>query len=255
MSDAQPLKPANVNNIVATNQGKKPLTMETPKAKPLSPADVAGLIEDGAVVVDCRSSAEFGSGHIKGAINVQLSSGEFEQRVGWVTPDNAPLILVTGDSAEAQRAIYNMAFVALDSQVQGFLSGGMKAWMAAGQPLSTIPQMDVHSLHHRLSTNGLVVVDARGDDEWNEGHIDGAHFMPFTHMADQVTFKSQLPSLAVPLDASVAVVCATGKRSSTAVSLMQRHGYQHLYNVTGGMAAWMDANLPMIDSAGNACAI
>ena len=255
MTDAQPLKPANVHNIVAINQGRKPLTMAMPRAAALSAETVASMVADGAIVVDGRSSAEFGAGHIKGAYNVQLASGEFEQRVGWVTPDNAPLILVAGNAAQAQDAIYRMAFVGLDSQVQGFLDGGMVAWMGAGLPIVTVPQMDVHTLHHRLSTNGLYVVDSRGEEEWDEGHIAEAHFMPFTHMAPQPTFDSKLPSLPVPLDASVAVTCATGKRSSTAISMMLRHGYQHVYNVTGGMEAWKDAKLPTVDGEGNACAI
>lgn len=255
MQGEQPLKPANVLNIVATNQGKKPLTMEMPKAAALSAAQVVELMDAGAVVVDVRSSAEFGAGHIKGAYNVQLASGEFEQRVGWVTPDNAPLILVGNRSADAQKAIYNMTFVALDSQVQGFLDGGIVAWMKAGMFVQTVPQIDVHTMHHRLSVNGLHVIDSRSQDEWDEGHIENAVLAPFTHMAPQITGPSSLPTLGIPLDASVAVTCATGKRSSTAISMMLRYGYTKLYNVTGGMEAWKDAKLPTIDGKGHVCAI
>ena len=255
MQAEQPLKPANVLNIVATNQGKKPLTQETPKAKPLSPAQVIEQMEAGAVVVDARSSAEFGAGHIKGAYNVQMASGEFEQRVGWVTPDNAPLILVTNSSADAQTAIFKMAFVALDSQVVGFLDGGMNAWMKAGMALETVPQMDVHTLHHRLSVNGLRVVDSRDQEEWDDGHIEQAVLSPYVRMAPQIISEASLPNLDIPLDASIAVTCATGKRSSTAISMMLRHGYTKLYNVTGGMEAWKDAKLPMVDGEGVACTI
>jgi len=256
MQPEQPLKPANVLNIVATNQGKQPLTMETPKARPLSAADVVvAQMEAGAVVVDVRSSAEFGAGHIKGAFNVQMASGEFEQRVGWVTPDDTPLVLVTNSAADAQKAIFKMAFVALDSQVIGFLDGGMNAWMKAGQPLDTVPQMDVHTLHHRLSVNGLRVIDAREQEEWDEGHIEQAVLASYVRMAPQLTSPSSLPTLDIPLDASVAVTCATGKRSSTAISMMKRHGYTKLYNVTGGMEAWKNAKLPTVDGAGVACPI
>ena len=78
MQDEQPVKPANILNIVATNQGKRPLTMETPYATPLTPKKVKALIADGAIVVDTRPSALFGSGYIPGAYNMQLSSGEFD---------------------------------------------------------------------------------------------------------------------------------------------------------------------------------
>ena len=255
MQDEQPLKPANILNIVATNQGKRPLTPTKPVAKPLSPAKVKELMVAGHAVVDARSSATFGAGHIAGSYNVQMSSDEFEQRVGWVVPDDTPIILVTDSDEDAQTCIFNMAFIALDQFVTGYLDGGIDGWMAAGYPIQTIQQMDVHTLHHTLSTNGLQVLDVREDDEWDEGHIEGAHFMPYTSMAPQLNIPAQIDKLDIPLDKSIAVTCATGKRSSTAISLMRRHGYKHLYNVTGGMAAWEDAGFKMVDAAGNVCNI
>ncbi|MEM7803155.1 MAG: rhodanese-like domain-containing protein [Chloroflexota bacterium] len=256
MRDEQPLKPANILNIVAINQGKKPLTMSTPIARPLSVVETEKLIaEEGHVVVDCRSSASFGSGHIPGSFNVQLSGSEFEQRIGWVVSDSSPIILVADSADDAQKAIFKMAFIGLDQQVVGYLSGGIKGWMAGGKQLRTVGQMDVHTLNHRLMSNSLQVLDVRKEDEWSEGHIDGSHFMPYTSMADQPTQASQLATLSIPHPKDIAVVCAGGQRSSTAISLLLRDGYLSLYNVTGGMVAWKDAKLPMVNADGIACNI
>lgn len=255
MQDDQPVKPANILNIVATNQGKRPLTRETPKAKPLTAASVQELMAAGHIVIDTRSSAEFGAGHIPGAINVQLSGSEFEQRVGWMTPDDAPLILLTGADEEAQDAIFKMAFIALDSQVAGYLAGGLEAWQAAGQKVATVPQIDVHSLQQRLTVNGLQVLDVRDEEEWDEGHIEGAHLMPYTRLVPQLDFPAQLDNLPFDKGQSIAITCATGKRSSTAVSVMLRAGFTQLYNVTGGMEAWKNAGFQMLDGAGQVCNI
>jgi hydroxyacylglutathione hydrolase len=255
MQDEQPLKPANILNIVATNQGKRPLTKQIPKAAPLTAQQVAKMMAEGAVVVDGRSSAEFGGGHIPGAINVQLSSDEFEQRVGWMTPNDVPLILLMNQDAEAQEAIYKMAFIALDTRVTGYLVGGIDAWMEAGNHAETVQQMDVQTLHHKLSVNGLQIVDVRDSEEWDEGHIEKAHLLPYTRMVPQLTNPAQLETLPLTKDQHVAVTCATGKRSSTAISIMKREGFTHLYNVTGGMEAWEHAGLPMIDGQGNICNI
>ena len=46
MQEEQPVKPANIANIVATNQGLLPLTMEMPVAAPLSVAQVEELMAD-----------------------------------------------------------------------------------------------------------------------------------------------------------------------------------------------------------------
>lgn len=255
MQDEQPVKPANILNIVATNQGKRPLTMETPYATPLTSDKVKELMTAGVVVVDTRPSALFGSGHIPGAYNMQLSSGEFEQRVGWVVPDNSRIVFVTEDDADAQAAIFKMAFIALDSFVEGFLAGGINSWMADGNVLATVPQMDVHTLKHRLSVNGLQVLDVRESDEWDEGHIEGAHLMSYTSLVPQLDIPAQIDQLDLTKDQHIAITCATGMRSSTAVSVLAREGYKHLYNVTGGMEAWKNAGFKMLDGQGQVCNI
>lgn len=236
MQEEQPVKPANIANIVATNQGLLPLMMEMPVAAPLSVAQVEELMAEGHIIVDTRSSPEFGVGHIPGAYHAHLSSPEFEQRVGWVTPLDTPVILIANDEEEAQRAIYNMAFIALDGRVTGYLDGGMTAWMDAGKAMATLPQLDVYALRDRLSSNGLQVLDVREDDEYDEGHIE---------IAKNLSFKlipTQLDSLGLNPGVPMAITCATGKRSSTAASLLLREGFSELYNVTGGMAAWESAD-------------
>ena len=255
MQDEQPLKPANILNIVAINQGKQPLTKHYPKADPLTASQVKSMMAEGAIVVDGRSSASYGAKHIPGAINVQISSGEFEQRIGWMTPDEAPLILLMEQDEQAQEAIYKMAFIGLDTRVVGFLEGGIEAWEEAGHEVETVPQMNVHDLHHKLTVNGLQVLDVRDNEECDEGHIENAHFLPYTRMVEQITSPAMLDTLDLSKDQHIAVTCATGKRSSTAISVMKRDGFKNLYNVTGGMEAWEAAGFPMIDGEGNVCNI
>ena len=240
MQDDQPVKPANIANIVATNQGKLPLTMKKPVAAALDVQQVEAYMASGHIIVDTRSSAEFGSGHIPGAFHAHLSSPEFEQRVGWITPLDVPIILVTGKDEEAQRAIYNMAFIALDGRVTGYLQGGMDAWMGAGRAMATLPQIDVFSLRDRLSSNGLQVLDVREDDEYEEGHIEVARNLSFK------LIPTRLPTLDLDKTKPLALTCATGKRSSSAASLLLREGFKELYNVTGGMEAWNSADFDVV---------
>ncbi|GAB4162765.1 MAG: hypothetical protein Fur0021_37300 [Candidatus Promineifilaceae bacterium] len=249
MQDEQPLKPANILNIVAINQGKRPLTMTTPQAAPLSPAQAHQLIAAGHVVVDARSAADYGAGHIPGAFNVQMSSSEFEQRVGWIAPPDAPIILVTSTAAEAQQCVFKMAFVGLDQAVVGFLDAGIPAWMRAGYPIATVSQIDVHTLQRQLDAKAWHVLDVREKDEWDAGHIAAAYWLPYRDMVPQLDRPEQWRKLPLSLDAPIAVTCATGKRSSTAISILLRRGYRHLYNVTGGMEAWRSAQFPTYNAA------
>jgi rhodanese-related sulfurtransferase len=216
MDEDQPLKPSNILNIVATNQGHRGLTPARPKAKPLTTAAVQGLMADGHYIVDARSSPAYGAGHIAGSLNVQMSSKEFEQRVGWVVPDNSPMILLTDSDEDAQKCLYNMAFIGLDQFVVGFVEGGIDRWMNDGLEVEVTPQMDVFTLHRRLSENGLKVLDAREQDEWDDGHIEGAIVLPYTQMAPQLGVPARLVIILLmflgrigPLTVAVAI----GKRA------------------------------------------
>ena len=245
MNKDQPVRPANIVNIVAINQGKNPLTMDEPQAMSLSAAEISERIGQGHIVIDSRSGPAFGSGHIPGAYNIQLSSAEFEQRVGWVTPLDTPMILVLDDDADSLRAMHALAFLGLDQRVKGFLAGGMKTWINNGLPLKTVQQLSVQQLSDHLQNDpNMQVLDVREASEWNAGHIDGAHYMNYKFLPEQVG------ELVVTANDHLSVVCAQGLRSSTACSILVQNGFKNIYNITGGMNAWAAAGLPMIDAEG-----
>lgn len=241
MCEGQPSRPANVLEIVAINQGRSPLTMDEPAAPALAPQAFSELIAAGHMVIDTRDVAAFGGGHIPGAFNFKMASPEFEQRVGWVVPLEAPMLLVLDGDGLASAALRKLAFIGLDSRVKGFLAGGMGAWIDAGMPHHTLSQISVHELCEQLANGGrMKALDVREEVEWDEGHIEGASSMGFKVLGDH------LDEIGVGLADEVAVVCASGIRSSTAGSILRRNGYQNVYNVTGGMAAWRAAKLPTV---------
>lgn len=245
MNQGQPSRPANFVNIVAINQGKKPLTVDEPGAPALSATEAARLIEQGCLVIDTRSEGTFGGGHIPGSYNIQLSSVEFEQRVGWVTPPEAELLLLLEDEADLRRTLKAMAFLGLDQRVKGYISGGIRAWLNNGLPVKTLPQITVQQLRYELQNGSeMNVLDVRDVSEWDAGHIEVAHHMNYKHL------RQQLNRLALKPDDPISVLCAAGMRSSTACSILLMNGYRHIHNVTGGMNAWASAGLPMVDGAG-----
>lgn len=243
MTDGQPARPANILNIVAINQGKLPLTMDAPEAAALDVGRFENLLADGHVVVDTRSSAAFGSGHVPGSYNIHLSSSEFEQRIGWVIPPDDPILLVLDSDDLVEGALRALAFIGLDQRVVGYLAGGIGAWIKAGKRVATLSQISVHDVHRTLSENGaLKVLDVREPVEWNGGHIDGAHQMSYKDL------REHFDELALTRDDHVSVICAMGSRSGTASSILEMNGFKNVHNVTGGMAAWLSAGLPVVTS-------
>lgn len=75
----------------------------------------------------------------------------------------------------------------------------------------------------------LVVLDVREQDEWEEGHIEGATHIPLGQLAQRTA----------ELDPSrrTLVVCAVGGRSARATSYLVQSGHDAV-NLDGGMTAW-----------------
>lgn len=75
-----------------------------------------------------------------------------------------------------------------------------------------------------------VVIDVRTPEEYKEGHVPGATNIPL----DQL--EARMPE--VSKDQKVLLICRSGRRSTEGTNLLRSKGYDHVYNVSGGMLAW-----------------
>ncbi len=230
-----PPKPPSFESIVAKNRGLMPL--QASKPRPLSARETRELLNGGACVLDLRDPATFGESHVPGALNVWIESPQFADRVGWLAPAGVPLILVAQGPSDLDRALASLARVGVD-QVVGHLQHGMIAWRTEGLPVASVPQLSVYELGEWLAEGRNVqIVDVREPAEWREGHVPGATHVP---MLEALARRGELA-----VDRPKAVLCAGGLRSSAAISVLARAGLAGFYNVTGGMAAWQKAGLPV----------
>lgn len=200
----------------------------------LSPPEVDALRKQGHVIVDARSSDQYGTGHIPGSYNIGLS-GQFASWAGSLIPMKTPVILVAENEQAAAESRIRLARVGHDTVI-GYLAGGILAWNEAGFPLATTEQISVDELDRRIKEGAAKqVLDVRRPPEWRSGHIRSAIHIPL----------NQLPKDASSLDkeAAVAVICAGGYRSSAAASVLEQLGFRRITNVVGGMTAWNNAKL------------
>lgn len=93
-----------------------------------------------------------------------------------------------------------------------------------------------------LVEGGAVLLDVREDDEWVAGHAPQARHMAMSRMRAEFT---QLPP-----ETTIVCVCHLGGRSSSVADNLRGVGMD-ARNLTGGMAAWALAGLPVVDDAGN----
>jgi len=237
MNQGLPERPPNMARIVELNRAAEPFRI--PDVTPLSPETVRQLVDQHkAVVLDVRSPAEFAAGHIRGAISVPLDGGQFQNRVGLVVPAEVPLVLVSGSDEHAERAVRALAVIGYD-RIAGYLTGGMEAWEKQGYDEASLPLLTVHELRERLTSEpSWQLLDVREASEWAAGHLPGAVHVPYY----------RIPQQEVPLDPDrpLAVICASGTRSSVAASLLQARGWKHLFSVPGGVTAWQAAGFPLV---------
>lgn len=92
----------------------------------------------------------------------------------------------------------------------------------------------------RLINADAVVLDLRSSEAFARGHIVNAQNVP----ADELTANKDkyLKNKSRPILA----VCETGMASSRAVDALRKSGLESVYGLKGGIAAWTQANLPLV---------
>ena len=100
-----------------------------------------------------------------------------------------------------------------------------------------ITHLDPAALASLLRERPVTVVDVREPAEWATGHIEGAIHVPLA------TVKAD-PEGTLPPGALV-FVCAKGGRSAQAAQVARKHGRDEVFNLDGGMGAWLSAGLPV----------
>jgi rhodanese-related sulfurtransferase len=99
--------------------------------------------------------------------------------------------------------------------------------------------VDVQSAHDALSSGGAQIVDVREPEEWAETGVPvGSVLIPLGDLEAQATAE---------LDSGqpVYVICRSGNRSRAGSDILVGLGYTQVYNVGGGVTAWIESGLPV----------
>jgi len=96
------------------------------------------------------------------------------------------------------------------------------------------------------STDGLIVIDVREPHQYSDtgGHIPGALNYPWYSEVLQARYEE------LPMHGPVLVVCGSGSRSHQAAKFLDLKGFSVVYDMQGGMSAWIWETETSVDSDG-----
>lgn len=259
------------------------------------------LVDDGAAVIDVRREEGFLDGHIPGAANAHWTAFVDGAGTGRISDDDAkltgllrdlgvrndaPVVLygLWGNDGEGGvwgdegRIYWNLRYLG-HSEVY-ILDGGLSAWTASGQSLSTEPatiaagdatiarRAEVRATREEILTlldedpASVVILDTRelaefeGAQNFGEergGHISGAKHLWFYEVFDadgalrsDAELTALFGDLGITNDTTVVAYCTAGIRSGFLFAVLEYLGYTGARNYDGSIWEWAaDPDAPM----------
>jgi rhodanese-related sulfurtransferase len=92
----------------------------------------------------------------------------------------------------------------------------------------------------RLMNQGAAVLDLRSSEDYAAGHLGSARHAPIDAL-DKLA-----ESLKRYKDRPVLVYCERGGRATAAIAKLRALGFNQVFNLRGGIAAWRSDNLPLV---------
>lgn len=119
-----------------------------------------------------------------------------------------------------------------------FVSGGLLLWPLVRQGGGGAGSVGTAEAVRLINREKGVLIDVSEPAEFAAGHAQGARNVPF----GQIEGAKELPSnKALP----ILLLCPTGARAGRAAALLRKAGYERATAITGGTAAWREAQLPV----------
>jgi rhodanese-related sulfurtransferase len=100
-------------------------------------------------------------------------------------------------------------------------------------------QLDPTAAIRIMNGKDAMVLDVREASDYGNGHLKNAKNIPLSALHDK------LDELSGYRTKPVLTYCRSGNLSGKACRLLKKSGFTEVYNISGGIAGWQDANLPL----------
>lgn len=122
-----------------------------------------------------------------------------------------------------------------------FAITGYLIYTTVNSALSKVKPVGNQQATTLINKEDAVVVDVRSSEEFRKGHIINAINVPSEDIeANKVALIEKYKNT------PIIVMCETGMRSSSTAKRLTKMDFTKVYNLSGGIASWKDANLPTV---------
>ncbi|MCR6722443.1 MAG: rhodanese-like domain-containing protein [Chitinophagaceae bacterium] len=180
-------------------------------------------------IIDSRPAQIFAAGFIPGSVNMGLN-GDIIKWAQAVLPQAVKCIVVAEDGQE-EETIAQLSKAGV-KEIAGYLQYGFDAWVKAGEEIDLVITVEPDELIMDIPFDSqLQVVDVRTNAEFESGHLKNALNLPLEEMTDVAEIAN------FEENQNLYIHSAINYRSMIAASLLKKHGYHNLRQVTGGWDA------------------
>lgn len=102
------------------------------------------------------------------------------------------------------------------------------------QAKTQITEIDTAEAQQKIESGGVLVLDVREPDEFEQGALPEVLHIPRGHL------EAQIEGRATDRDQAIVVYCAGGVRSAFAARTLQELGYTNVFSMEGGFGKWKD---------------
>jgi phage shock protein E len=95
---------------------------------------------------------------------------------------------------------------------------------AAARPGVEFTKDSLEVVKKNVKANKAVLVDVRGPEEWNDGHIEGSIFVP-VHSLRKHSLDPKKLGKTLPKKKILYTFCVVGMRAKTAAAILEKQGY------------------------------
>lgn len=118
-------------------------------------------------------------------------------------------------------------------------SGAMLLWPLIIRPFRQSHEVGAFDAVQLMNRRDAVVLDVRDAGDYAAGHITGARHVPESQLAERMKELEKFKGR------PVIVCCRSGNRAQTVGSTLRKQGFSEVVALSGGIAAWQQASLPL----------